>query len=194
MYGLQEQQALSFFMPQRWTKLFSVTMVAGLSLLTSPSYAQPDSSVAAHSTSPFSIKLATQSSSLAQMETQVWQQINQQRQRHGLPALQINHQLSLVARSHSQQMAHHNFYSHTDRQGRNHRRRVEASGLRAYLVGENLMRCKRVNDPASLSVSSWMSSPAHRHNILLPEMTETGVGIWKQGNTYYVTQIYIEPK
>ncbi|NJN38546.1 MAG: CAP domain-containing protein [Acaryochloridaceae cyanobacterium CSU_3_4] len=194
MHLLQRQQASSFFMIQRWTKLFSGIMVVGLSLLTSPSYAKPSASVATHSTSPSSIELATQSNTLAQMEAQVWEQINQQRQRHGLPALQLNRQLSLVARSHSQQMAHHNFYGHVDQQGRNHRRRVEAFGLRAYLIGENLMRCKRANDPASLSVSSWMSSPAHRQNILLPEMKETGVGIWKQGNTYYVTQIYIEPK
>ncbi|NJM66557.1 MAG: CAP domain-containing protein [Acaryochloris sp. RU_4_1] len=194
MHLLQRQQASSFFMIQRWTKLFSGIMVVGLSLLTSPSYAKPSASVATYSTSPSSIELATQSNTLAQMEAQVWQQINQQRQRHGLPALQLNRQLSLVARSHSQQMAHHNFYSHVDQQGRNHRRRVEASGLRAYLIGENLMRCKRINDPASVSVSSWMGSPAHRQNILLPEMKETGVGIWKQGNTYYVTQIYIEPK
>jgi len=164
-----------------------------MSLVAVPSLARPLPSQSVASSSS-SFTLAAQSNTVAQMEDQVWQQINQQRQHHGLPPLRLNRQLSLVARSHSQQMANQNFYGHVDPQGRNHRGRVEASGMNAYLIGENLMKCIRANDPAGLSVQSWMRSPAHRKNILLSEMQETGVGIWRQGQTYYVTQIYMEPK
>lgn len=171
----------------------SFTVALGLSLGATPSVAQSTFSPSV-TTGTATMTLAAQSSTVAQMEAQVWQQINQRRQRHGLPPLKLNPQLSLVARSHSQQMAHHNFYSHIDPQGRNHRRRVEASGLRAYVIGENLMKCIQSHDPVGLSVQSWMDSPAHRKNILLSEMRETGVGIWRKGQTYYVTQIYMEPK
>ncbi|NJK42094.1 MAG: CAP domain-containing protein, partial [Acaryochloridaceae cyanobacterium SU_2_1] len=68
------------------------------------------------------------------------------------------------------------------------------AGLRAYVIGENIMQVVQSNDPARVSVISWMNSPGHRRNVLLPEMKETGVGIWQQGNRYFVTQIYMEPK
>lgn len=187
----QEHHAPSFTMPKFWK--LSLALTLGLSLVAGPSLANPRSRAASVSGNS-SFTLAAQSNNIAQMEDQVLQQINEQRQSHGLSPLQLNRQLSLVARSHSQQMANNNFYGHIDQNGRNHRSRVEASGLKAYLIGENLMKCIRSGDPAGLSVQSWMGSPAHRKNILLSEMKETGVGIWRQGQTYYVTQIYMEPK
>ncbi|WP_299486859.1 CAP domain-containing protein [Acaryochloris sp. IP29b_bin.137] len=187
----QEQSASQLSNARRWG--WSLTLALGLSFGATPGLAQSTLSPSV-TTGTSSITLAAQSSSIAQMEAQVWQQINQRRQLHGLPPLKLNRQLSLVARSHSQQMADYNFYSHIDPQGRNHRRRVEASGLRAYVIGENLMKCIRSRDPVGLSVQSWMDSPAHRKNILLSGMQETGVGIWRKGKTYYVTQIYMEPK
>lgn len=187
----QEQPAPRRSNVSRWGGTF--TLALSLSLSAAPSLAQSTLSPSV-TTSTSSITLAAQSSTIAQMEAQVWQQINQHRHHHGLPPLKLNRQLSLVARSHSQQMADFNFYSHIDPQGRNHRRRVEASGLRAYVIGENLMKCIRSRDPVGLSVQSWMKSPSHRKNILLSGMQETGVGIWRKGQTYYVTQIYMEPK
>lgn len=191
MHVHHQQQTPHLPSSRRW--VWSIALTLGISLVAAPSLARPlPSQSAASSASSFT--LAAQSNTVAQMEDQVWQQINQKRQRHGLPPLRLNRQLSLVARSHSQQMANQNFYGHIDPQGRNHRSRVEASGMSAYLIGENLMKCVRASDPAGLSVQSWMRSPAHRKNILLSEMQETGVGIWRQGQTYYVTQIYMEPK
>ncbi len=193
MYPSHQHKATIGSMPitvNRWIWPLSLA----LSLVAAPSLAQSRSSVSANRPHTPTFQLAAQSDNLSHIEDQVLQQINQQRQDHGLSALQLNPQLSQIARSHSQQMANQNFYGHIDPQGRNHRRRVEAAGLRAYVIGENLMKCIHADDPASLSVSSWMQSPAHRQNVLLSEMKETGVGIWKQGETFYVTQIYMEPK
>ncbi|ABW28325.1 CAP domain-containing protein [Acaryochloris marina] len=189
MHIRQELQAPRSAIHRRWA--WALPLALGLSLVAAPSLSQ---TLHTPSLGTSASTLPAQSSTIAQMETEVLQRINQKRQRQGLPALQLNPRLSLVARSHSQQMAQYNFYSHIDPQGRNHRRRVEALGLRAYLIGENLMKCIRSSDPVGLSVESWMRSPGHRKNILLPEMQETGVGIWRKGQTYYVTQIYMEPK
>lgn len=186
-----EHLASRFTLTKFWKLPF--VLVLSFNLITSPSIANPRLSERLVSSVP-SYTLAAQSNNIAQMEDRILHQINEQRHNHGLVPLQLNRELSLVARSHSQQMANRNFYSHIDHQGRNHRDRVEASGLKAYLIGENLMKCIRASDPAGLSVQSWMDSPAHRKNILLTEMTETGVGIWQRGETYYVTQIYMEPK
>lgn len=128
------------------------------------------------------------------MEQQILRQVNQQRQRHGLPALRRNPNLSQVARIYSQQMAAHNIYGHIGPSGETHRQRVEAAGIRAALIGENLMKVGHDRHPVALSVQAWMKSSGHRKNILLPQMTETGVGIWRRGSTYFVTQLYIEPK
>lgn len=186
-----EHSAPRFTLTKFWKLPFVLAL--GFNLIASPSIANPRSSETLVS-STSSYTLAAQSNNIAHVEDQVFHQINEQRQSHGLAPLQLNRQLSLVARSHSQQMANRNFYNHIDHQGHNHRDRVEASGLRAYLIGENLMKCICASDPAGLLVQSWMDSHAHRKNILLTEMKETGVGIWRRGETYYVTQIYMEPK
>lgn len=189
MHISQEHQASHLSIFRRWG--WPLSLALGLSLVATPSLSQ---SLQPSSLGASTFTLPVQSSNIAQMEADVLRRINLKRQGRGLPDLRLNPTLSLAARSHSQQMARHNFYSHIDHHGRNHRRRVEALGLRAYLVGENLMKCNRSPDPVSLSVTSWMRSPGHRKNILLPEMQETGVGIWRKGQTYYVTQLYMEPK
>ncbi len=139
-------------------------------------------------------RLTPQSRNVATMEQQVLQQVNHQRQQHGLPTLRSNPTLSRVARTYSQQMAAYNIYGHIGPSGDTHRQRVEAAGLRASLIGENLMKVGHNRHPVALSVSGWMNSAGHRKNILLPQMTETGVGIWQRGSTYYVTQLYMVPK
>ena len=143
------------------------------------------------------IQPGSQSRKIARMEAQVFQQINQFRSVHGLRPLKFNSRLAQVARGYSQQMAQYNFYSHRGLRGDSPRQRVEAAGMQAYLVGENLMKCpctRRSRHPVKTSVRSWMNSSGHRRNILLPSMQETGVGIWRRGNTYYLTQLFIEPK
>ena len=140
---------------------------------------------------------ADPSSPLSQMEAQIWRQLNQARRQSGLEPLKWNPKLAQIARTYSQQMAQHNFYGHTGMHGENYRQRVEAAGIKAYLVGENLMRCRGCYKPSQvvpMSVNSWLKSAGHRHNIMLPMMKETGIGIWQQGNSYYMTQLLIEPK
>lgn len=134
------------------------------------------------------------SQSIVKIEGSIFQKINQQRRSKGLQPLKTNKTLTQVARSHSKEMAKHGFYDHRGKQGDTPRQRVEASGVQAGLVGENLVKFSQRPNPAVVAVQSWMRSSAHRRNILLPNATETGIGIWKRGETYYMTQIFVEPK
>jgi uncharacterized protein YkwD len=134
-----------------------------------------------------------QSATLAQMEVKVRQQINQIRQEHGLKQLQANEKLAKVARAYSHQMAEKNFFSHTGPDGRKVAQRVHSAGISYWVVGENLFKCTNAPDPVSLGIKGWMDSPGHRENILRPEYTQTGVGIWRTGNTYYFTQLFLRP-
>ena len=38
-----------------------------------------------------------------------------------------------------------------------------------------------------------MKSAGHRENILRPDFTDTGVGVCRDGTTYYFTQVFLRP-
>lgn len=134
-----------------------------------------------------------QSQTIAQMETRVRQRINAIRQEHGLETLQANEKLAKVARAYSREMAAKNFFSHVDPEGGNPAERVRAGGLSYRVVAENLFKSTNAAEPVPLAVKGWMTSPGHRENILREGVTETGVGVWREGNTYYITQLFMRP-
>jgi uncharacterized protein YkwD len=135
--------------------------------------------------------LASQSARTAKIEVGVRQSINQVRQQEGLQPLQNNERLAQVARNYSRQMAEKNFFSHTGADGSTPAKRVEAAGIVYWVVGENLFKGKNINQPVKVAVDGWLKSPGHRENILRPFFTETGVGVWRVNNTYYITQLFL---
>ena len=135
--------------------------------------------------------LPSQSPSTANMETQVIAQINQIRRQQGLSELRLNEKLAIVARRYSEKMAEKNFFSHTSPQGDTMVERVRAEGVYYIMIGENLFKGTNLPQPVSIAVNGWMNSPGHRANILRPEYRETGVGVWRIGNTYYMTQLFL---
>lgn len=127
---------------------------------------------------------------VADMEQQIVARINAIRQQHNLPALQPDPTLRDVAREYSQTMARDSFFSHYSPSGRNVVDRVQAVGLCYRAVGENLARNYNVPHPIDAAVTGWMNSKGHRENILTPEYRETGVGVWRDGRTYWFTQVF----
>jgi len=132
-----------------------------------------------------------QTPAIAEMETRVRQQINQIREEHGLEPLEPNEKLAGVARDYSRQMAEHDFFSHTGVDGKQAGERARAAGIAYWVVGENLFKSTNAPQPVPLSIEGWMNSPGHRDNILHADYRETGVGIWRDGNTYYFTQLFL---
>ncbi|GAP97898.1 CAP domain-containing protein [Leptolyngbya sp. NIES-2104] len=132
-----------------------------------------------------------QSPTAAKIETTIYQQINQVRQQDGLKGLKKNDRLAEVARRYSQQMAEKEFFSHTGADGTNVADRVEAGQISFQIVGENLYMGTNIRQPADNAVEGWMNSPGHRENLLRPVYAETGIGVWKKGNTYYITQLFL---
>lgn len=141
--------------------------------------------------SPSIVIAPAQSSSTAEMEAQVQEQINQIRQQQGLEPLRYNEKLAQVARDYSQKMAEQNFFEHTSPQGDTVADRVSSAGIFYFVVGENLFMGTNLPDPTSMAVQGWMESPGHRENILREEYRETGIGVWQQGDTYYFTQLFL---
>lgn len=132
-----------------------------------------------------------QSPTTAQMEAQVRQQINEIRQKNSLSQLRNNEKLAQVARNYSQQMAQKKFFSHTSPEGSTMVQRVKSAGIFYLMLGENLFMCTNVPQPVPSAVEGWMESPGHRENILRPEYRETGIGVWRKGNSYYMTQLFM---
>lgn len=148
--------------------------------------------------SPFARSLPNSRSSspsitLLELEAGTRQRINQIRQQNGLPPLQRNEALAQVARRYSQQMATQDFFDHKDPSGKDAVQRVHNAGLSFQLVGENLHRSRNADDLIETAIKSWMDSPGHRANILRPVFTETGIGVWRDGDQYYFTQLFMQP-
>lgn len=132
-----------------------------------------------------------QSAEIAQMEAAIRQQINEIRQERDRVPLENNERLAEVARNYSRQMAEENFFSHVDPKGVTPAQRVRAGGIIYVMVGENLFKGRNLPQPVEYAVRGWVDSPGHRDNLLQPDYRETGVGIWRQGNTYYMTQLFL---
>lgn len=131
---------------------------------------------------------AVAQSNLSQL---IYTEVNDIRQSYGLQPLQWNGDVAKVARSHSQNMAANNFFSHADPQGNTALERLLNAGVRFNLVAENLALNENAPDPVAQAIMGWWDSPGHRQNMLRADVTETGVGVIRQGGEYFFTQVFI---
>lgn len=127
---------------------------------------------------------------MADFEQQVVARINEIRRQHDLQPLQMNPVLRDVARRYSETMDRRSFFRHTGPSGDTVADRVRNAGLCFRAVGENLAKNYNVDQPVDAAVTGWMHSDSHRHNILMPQYRQTGVGVWRDGPTYYFTQVF----
>ncbi|NRA32187.1 MAG: hypothetical protein HRU17_02500 [Polyangiaceae bacterium] len=98
---------------------------------------------------------------------------NEERAKHGLPALRSDPKLTLMAHAHSMDMAKNRFFGHRSPQHGDLEQRAQAAGVRPLIYGENVAHA-----PTSAGVhAALMGSPGHRANILKKEYTHVGVSI-----------------
>jgi len=132
---------------------------------------------------------------LAALERATVIAINAERERYGLAPLDPLESLSDVARRHSADMAQRDFFSHRSPDGRETEDRVRSAGYGFRALAENIFRGARMDDPVGEAVSSWMTSPGHRRNVLGEPFTHTGVGIAVDGRgALYFTQLFLTPR
>jgi uncharacterized protein YkwD len=134
-----------------------------------------------------------QNAATARMEAEVLRRVNAARREHDLAPLVNNETLSAAARAHSRAMAASGIFEHELPRGPRFAQRIEAAGLRYSRIGENIYKSVGIRDPAPIAVASWLKSPGHRGNILNGQFTESGIGVWKTGETYYFTQDFLRP-
>ncbi len=99
---------------------------------------------------------------------------NAERAAVGLPPLKLQDNLQVSARWLAADMAEKNYFSHTDKQGRDIDPRLPSCGYRRYhAIGENIAAGQASPTDA---VAEWMKSPGHRNNILSRDWNEIGIG------------------
>ncbi len=108
--------------------------------------------------------------------------VNRERLSHGMAALAPNAHLEAAAQGHSADMAAGDYFEHDGRHGDTPLSRMRASGYIfssriGYAVGENIAWATLGLSTPNAIVSSWMTSPGHRANILDATFRETGIGV-----------------
>ncbi len=130
-----------------------------------------------------------------QIERAIHDAINDRRRRHGLSTLSFDHHLSGIAREHSRDMAHRDFFEHETPEGRTVADRYRRGDYDTPPCAENIsmQQCRVAEDHAEIAeriVDGWMNSPGHRENIVKPSWTTEGIGVYVDEETavVYATQ------
>jgi uncharacterized protein YkwD len=115
---------------------------------------------------------------------------NGARQASGLAPLARSPALDALALEHAREMQKQGGIAHDVGAG-NPARRVEAAGIAARAVGENVARGATLT---RVHRALW-ASPSHRGNLLFPHFDEVGIGVVPAaGGGLYVTLLFIESR
>jgi uncharacterized protein YkwD len=117
----------------------------------------------------------------AALEAAVLREVNRVRNTRGLSQLRAAPALRSAARSHSQSMLTHGFFSHTSADGTAFSERIKryytSAGYTRWSVGEALMATESRLVAAEAIVTAWLESPSHRGIVLSPTWRDTGIGV-----------------
>lgn len=128
----------------------------------------------------------------AEVEREVFDLVNQHRVSIGLEALEWNETIAAECRDHSRNMASGSVPIAHD--GFDQRAANIGNTFPYTLIGENVAYLNigsgGSSSPASLALNGWLNNFQHRENIE-GDYNLTGVGVAKDGNKYYFTQIFV---
>jgi len=126
------------------------------------------------------------------VESQMIHLINSIRSSHGLQLLNPNPVLNSIAMSRSQDMLNRGYFSHYTPEGKNIFNILVENGIMYSHGAENLSQASPPSwgSPEAV-VNSWMSSSAHRANMLNSHFGQLGLGVVDSGNRRVITLIFI---
>ncbi|HEX2254841.1 MAG TPA: CAP domain-containing protein [Thermoanaerobaculia bacterium] len=130
-------------------------------------------------------------SSAAVAEIRSFNLLNEARREAGRPELIFDPAIAEVARRHSRRMRDEGFFEHIDPDGKGPAQRLSAAGIGFALVGENLATVTTRGDAARFAHGLLMDNAGHRANILDGRFTDVGVGVAQDGDTYFMTQVFV---
>jgi uncharacterized protein YkwD len=128
------------------------------------------------------------------VERAIHAETNDRRRSHSRGALSHSSHLSAIALQHSRDMAHREFFAHTDPDGQAAVDRYREYGHSDRSTGENIAkiypdRTASSEEAAKRVVAEWMASPGHRENILRDRFEREGIGVYlARDGALYATQ------
>lgn len=127
----------------------------------------------------------------SQIEQLIFTKVNEERARAGMSTLSYSSLMEKYARIKSKDMGERNYFDHKNLEGELITSQMARDGISYRAWGENIAYIGGVSDINELAnqfMINWMNSQGHRENILSPDYTSIGVGVYKAGNRYYATQ------
>jgi len=124
------------------------------------------------------------------IEKRIVELINAERRLRGLKELVYSKEVSKVSRSHSENMAKNRFFSHFSPFTGSPSDRMKNAGIEFSKVSENIA----MGDNADEIHALLMDSPAHKCNVLDPEMEKVGVGAYFHEDKWWVTENFIKER
>ncbi|GIO24914.1 CAP domain-containing protein [Oceanobacillus sp. J11TS1] len=123
---------------------------------------------------------------VSQFEQEVVDLTNQEREKQGLAPLELDTELSKVAREKSKDMQANNYFDHNSPNYGSPFDMMQSFGIDYNTAGENIAQGQQTPEEV---VDAWMNSQGHRENIMNGDFTHIGIGYVEQGN--YWTQMFI---
>ncbi|TYS63649.1 hypothetical protein FZC76_19370 [Sutcliffiella horikoshii] len=124
--------------------------------------------------------------SVSEFEKKVVELTNAERQKQGLAPLELDVELSKVAKEKSKDMQQNNYFSHNSPTYGSPFDMMKQFGVEYRTAGENIAQGQQSPEEV---VNAWMNSQGHRANIMNENFTHIGVGHVEEGN--YWTQMFI---
>ena len=118
------------------------------------------------------------------VERKMFDLVNQERTKRGIPPLKWSDQLQQSARKHTENLADHQQLSHQFSGEPVLSGRIAATGFHFSASAENVASATLADDLHN----ALMASPGHRANILSPKYDSIGIGVIHRGDSYYATQ------
>lgn len=122
------------------------------------------------------------------------------REENKLAALKPTVQLIVIAQNHARNMARQDKFGDSDKNGhildgKSFEDRIQVSGYQFARVAENVGYELNRTDPVASVMQAWKNSPGHRKNMLIPDVTQIGVGA-QQGRSgrWYFVQVFGHPE
>lgn len=131
-------------------------------------------------------KETTADNGLSEFEQQVVNLTNDERAKAGLPALEVDTELSKVAQAKSEDMRDNNYFAHNSPTYGSPFDMMNQFGVDYQSAGENIAKGQQTPEEV---VNAWMNSEGHRKNIMNGSFTHIGVGYVEEGNIW--TQQFI---
>lgn len=162
-----------------------------------PSLAPKLASLLAAITLSLGPALQAQAIDIAAVEREIHRLTNEMRAEQGVAPLEPLTELDGVARRHSENMAHKDFFNHRDPEGRDHGERMQAEIPQLYNThsGENIAYRSGGEDALTAArelMTQWRDSPGHYQNIMNPGFLQLGVGVGEDDDgSVYATQLFI---